>query len=194
MFLGDFDKVAAWSTQGVIGVHRFLKRVHGLMEKADMAVVADAAQTKALHQCIFDVSQRIERMKFNTAVSALMEFSNSLVALEKVPGALLLEFAKLLSPFAPHLAEEMWATLGQKGHVALTAWPKADESLLTQSRMVIAVQVNGKLRHTMEVALDTPEAALLEQALAEPSVVKQLANGTPRKVIYVPGKILNLVG
>jgi leucyl-tRNA synthetase len=192
LFLGDFDKTAAWSEQGVIGVARFLRKVWALTEKSDASAVANDEQLRALHRCIFEVNNRIERMKFNTAVSALMEGVNALSG-TTVPHAVLRDFAIILSPFAPHMAEELWQINGGKGSVTKQAWPKADESLLVASEITVAVQVNGKLRHTLTVPADIAEDELLKLALAETAVTKHLSAPTPKKHIFVKGKLLNLV-
>ena len=196
MFMGEFDKTAPWNDQSLVGVARFLKKIWALAERATPDASPTPAMEKALHQCIHDVTERIERMKFNTAVSALMEFANSLAGDTALPADTVLTIARLLSPFAPHMAEEIWQKLGGYegqggGFVCQQDWPKADPALLAHDRMVIAIQINGKLRATIEVDAAASEDDVAAAAMAETSVAERLEGVTVKKRIYVPGKILS---
>lgn len=191
MFMGEFDKTAPWNDQSLVGVSRFLKKVWALTDRVTADAPISIADEKALHQAIHDVSERVERLKFNTAISALMELVNSLSGDSQLPASLVMTIARLLSPFAPHMAEEIWEKLGGVGLACHQHWPKADPALLAQDKMVIAVQINGKLRATIELAAGASEDDVAAAAMAEASVAERLQGVTVKKRIYVPGKILS---
>ena len=193
MFMGDFDKTAPWSDNSISGVARFLRKIWALVERADKAAAPTEAQNKALHRCIRDVGDRIERMKFNTAVSALMEWSNTLSADETVPASVMQTVARLLSPFAPHQAEEMWEELGGRGFVCQQPWPVFDPALAENDVVTLGVQVNGKLRATITLPKGASQSEAESAALAEDTVQKALGGKPPRKVIVVPDRIVNVV-
>ena len=132
-------------------------------------------------------------MRFNTAISAMMELTNACTKMDKVSRDILEPFSLLLSPYAPHLSEEMWERLGHSGSNSQTAWPVADESLLVQDTVDIGVQVNGKMRGTISVSLETSQDDAMAAALAQDSVKKFTEGVDIKKIIYVPGKILNIV-
>ncbi|OGG86143.1 leucine--tRNA ligase [Candidatus Kaiserbacteria bacterium RIFOXYB1_FULL_46_14] len=190
MFMGPFENTVAWSTNGLVGAQRFIERVNGLSEHVKDGEPAEI--TRLLHKTIKKVRSDIEEFKFNTAVSAMMIFVN---AAEK--GALSQEsyeaFIKLLAPFAPHLTEELWAGCGQTTSVHLETYPEADESLAIDETVTIGVQINGKSRGSITIAPDADEAEAVTMAKAEPSLAKYFAEGEIKKVIYVQGRILNLM-
>lgn len=193
MFMGAFDQAIPWSTNGSIGCRRFLDRVWRLM---DMLVDTDKVRgsVKAeVHACIKKVSEDIERMKFNTAIAAMMSLVNTFYADGQVTRGELLILLQLLNPFAPHMTEEMNALLGGAGSLTRKAWPKWDEKAMQKAEVEIAIQINGKVRGRMMVATDlTPGEA--QKTLPEATEVKELTAGRAiRKVIFVPGRLLNIV-
>ncbi len=201
MFMGPLEQVKPWSMRGVEGVYRFLNRVWRLVvdETTDglLPAVVDAApsrdQLRAIHATIRKVTDDIEGMRFNTAIAAMMEFLNDAQKWEQRPKSVLSLLVLLLSPFAPHIAEELWQRLGHAATLAREPWPKADETLLVQDRAEIPVQVNGKLRGRITVPLAMAQDAVVEAAKSDSAVAPHLAGKTVRKVVYVPGRLVNLV-
>ncbi len=194
MFMGPLEQTKPWSTSGVEGVHRFLNRVWRL---ATEQPVTDGEPTKehlrTLHAAIKKVTEDLDGLRFNTAISAMMEFANAALKWEATPRPVLEAFVLLLAPFAPHLGEELWHRLGHSESLTYARWPEYDEALLKEDEVEIAVQVNGKLRGTITVAADASKEAVLEAARAEENVARYLAEGTVRKEIYVPGRLVNFV-
>ncbi len=198
MFMGPLDMVKPWSTQGLEGVYRFLGRVWRLFCDEDGRLVVnstapDPKLVKVLHRTIKRVTEDTEALKFNTAVSAMMEFVNELTAQDTRPRGLLAPFVLLLAPYAPHLAEELWEKLGHQPTLAYEPWPKHDESLLVESTVTVVVQVNGKLRDRIDVPANMPAAELEKAVLANDRVQAHLAGKQIKKVIVVPGKLVNIV-
>ena len=207
MFIGPYDLDAAWSTGGIGGVYRFLNRCWTLVQEyIDSNKLAKlSGQTKAdllrtQHATIKKVTSDLFDAQFNTAVSALMEYLNSLTKLKAegfdkdLWGKSLSDLCQMLAPFAPHIANEMYCQLnGDDKRLDDIEWPKYDEQYLVTSTIKIAVQVNGKLRGEVEVSVDADKEAIIEQALAQPNVVRFTDGKEIVKQIYVPGKILNLV-
>jgi leucyl-tRNA synthetase len=155
---------------------------------------ADAETQRALHKTIKKVGEDILSMRFNTAISAMMILVKHLGSLATVPRAALRDLALIVAPFAPHLAEEVWERLGaSKGSIAHEPWPAYDPSLVKDDVVEIGVQVNGKVRGTIAIAVDASEAAALDAARGTPNVATHLAGKTVKKVVYVPGKILNVI-
>ncbi len=201
MFMGPLEQVKPWSTRSVDGVHRFLSRAYRLTVDEETGALAatvtddapDADQLRVLHATIKKVGEDVEGLRFNTAISAMMELINAAYKWESFPRAVANPFVLLLAPFAPHLAEELWRVLGHTDTLAYEPWPEYDEAMLVADTVEIAVQVNGKLRGTVSVAPDASKDAMLEAARAEPNVAKHLAEGTLRKEIAVPGRLVNFV-
>ncbi len=206
LFLAPFDKSTPWSSEGLAGVFRFLQRVWTISQKfieSDITTQNTEAEGElmvAMHTAIKKVSRDIEIMGYNTAIAGLMQYTNDLYAIEKNYGfasrdawqAALSTLTQLLAPFAPHITEELWADLGYEGSVHISQWPVHDESYLVQHVMKIAVQVNGKLRGEVEVPHDATQETIEAEAKTHENVASYLS-GDIRKVIYVPGKILNFV-
>ncbi len=192
MFIGPFDQVAMWSDESLMGVYRFVGKVYALFKKvADIPAVK--ADLRAMHKCILEVSERIDQMKFNTAVSSLMIFVNYMSGLEKVPAELYLTLLKLMAPFTPHLAEEMYARLGGEGLIVHAQWPEGNKELAADDVVTLAVQICGKMRGTIEVAKDAPQAEVEKLALSLDNVKRQLEGKEIRKIIVVPNRIVNIV-
>jgi len=203
MFMGPLEATKPWSMRGVEGVFRFLNRVWRLTiddraeEVKTLAEVVDDEPDREtlrwLHRTIQRVTDDLENMSFNTAIAAMMEFTNYLTKLEKRPCAVLKTFMLLLAPFAPHLAEELWSTLGESRTLAYEDWPTYDPAFLKVDAIEVPVQVNGKLRGKVTVTPDLDQAALEKVALADPKVQAALEGKKIKKVIVVPGKLVNLV-
>ncbi|MBW7909597.1 MAG: leucine--tRNA ligase [Kiritimatiellae bacterium] len=200
MFMGPLEAVKPWSMRGVEGVFRFLNRAYRLMCDEETgallpAIGGDATpeQLRALHQMLKKVGDDIEGLRFNTAISAMMEFTNEAQKWTQRPRAVMDAFVLALSPFAPHVAEELWEKLGHANSLAYEPWPNYDPARLVSDTMEIPVQVNGKLRGKIIVPVGTAQEAILAAAQAEASVQAQLSGKSIRKVIYVPGRLLNLV-
>ena len=193
MFLGDFEKAAPWNPSAVKGCKRFLDRIWALGEKRiEGREEISAANEKEVHRCIKKVSEDIENMKFNTAISAMMVLVNRFYESAPSRGDMKALLA-LLSPFAPHMAEELWEVQGFEGIASLSPWPGYDEAKTIDDEVEIAVQVNGKLRGTVTVPMDSEQAAALEAALAEPKVRKFTDGADIVKVIYVKNKLVNII-
>ncbi len=203
MFMGPLEQVKPWSMSGVEGVYRFLKRVWRMMvddrEGNLLPEITDVeptkAQEKALHEAIKKVTEDIEGFRFNTGISALMIFVNEATKWDQRPVSVMNDFLLLLSPYAPHLAEELWEKLGNEPSVAHQPWPAYDESKLVDDSKTYAVQVNGKVRGQINVPMDKAKDKdlVLEMAKSEPGVLKYLEGKELVKEIFVPLKIVNLV-
>jgi leucyl-tRNA synthetase len=228
MFMGPLEMVKPWNTKGVEGVYRFLGRVWRLFvdEKSETEfelaettteasnhaalldlfklspaiqdVQATPAQLKALHACIKKVTEDLDAMRFNTAISAMMVFVNEAMTWETKPVSVLREFLTLLQPFSPHIAEELWSRTNsafslQPSALSYTPWPKFDPALLVESEIEIPVSVNGKMRDVIKVAVDADQVVLEAAARASEKVKPFLEGKTIRKVIIVPKKMVNIV-
>ena len=205
MFIAPYDMDAPWDTRGVPGTYRFLNRVWNLTQEyvaaPETGAANDAEILKATHATIKKVTSDIEDEKFNTAVAAMMELVNTLYKLKEAQPIAKTEawtFAiegllQILAPFAPHITEELWHELGHSDTIHRDHWPKWDESLLVADTMTIIVQVNGKLRAKLELAKDTPAEEIEAAALVDEKVVHFLGDKKPAKVIYIPGRLVNLV-
>lgn len=192
MFIGPFEQVAMWSEESLMGVYRFVGKIYNLFKKVYKTAPTEA-DLRAMHKCILEVSERIDQMKFNTAVSSLMTYVNYLSGLEKIPAELYATLLKLLSPFVPHLAEEMWARMGFNTSVIDAEWPAGDKALAQDNVVTIAVQLCGKMRGTIEMPKDAPEADVKAAALSLENIARQTAGKEIKKIIVVPNRIVNIV-
>lgn len=194
MFMGPLEKVKPWKEDGVKGVYNFLNRAFRFF--ADPVHIVGGAESdetlKILHKTIKKVTHDYDNMRFNTAISSLMIFTNHCYKAGKVTKETAEKFTLLLAPMAPHAAEEIWEILGHMKTLAYETWPKFDEALAKDDLITVAVQVNGKLRATLEVEPSITQEEILVMAKADENVAKNLA-GTIVKEIYVPGKIVNFV-
>ncbi|MBR2952513.1 MAG: leucine--tRNA ligase [Clostridia bacterium] len=192
MFIGDFEKSAPWSAQGIRGCKRFLERFAGLTDLVKGEGVTPVLE-KPMHKMIAKVTSDIDSMKFNTAIAAMMSFINDVYDAGTVTKDELGTFAKVLSPFAPHLAEEVWSVLGNTTLVSLEKWPEFDPAKTVDDTVEIALQVNGKLRGTMMSPKAATKEELLKQAYEQSRIAESVAGKTVVKEIVVPGKIVNIV-
>lgn len=201
MFMGPLEESKPWNTSGIEGVSRFLKKVWrevagydgGLSSKIHQDGPESAETLKALHQSIRKVTDDYENIRFNTAISQLMILVNHLSRCERIHLDTAKALIQMVAPLAPHMAEELWERLGEQPSVCDSGWPEFDASLLIEDKVQIGFLVNGKPRGEGVVAKDASQEAVLEVAKADPKVHAHLEGKTIRKVIYVPGKILNLV-
>ena len=191
MFMGPFEQAIEWNESSLAGPRRFLERIWRLQTKVDRDL-KDSSST-LMHKTIKKVSQDIESMGFNTAVSTLMIFANDLDKREKISSNEYEILLKLLAPFAPHLSEELWHTLGHIDSVHIQNWPQYDPNQLKESEIVIAVQVNGKMRGKFQAASDISESDVTNLAKNLPEIQKWIGDKAVRKQVYVPGKVLNLI-
>ena len=193
MFMGPLRETKVWQTKGVEGCSRFLARTYRLFDSCSDETPSDD-QLRLIHRCIAKVTEETENMRFNTAIAAMMEFTNAATKWERRPKVVLESFTLLLSPYAPHLSEELWERLGNQGSNAYETWPTANKSYLIEDTVTLAVQVNGKMRGKIELGLDSPESDALSVAMQQKNISKFVPDEKAiKKVIYVPGKVLNIV-
>lgn len=205
MFMGPLEQVKPWQMKGVEGVSRFLARVwrvameeqadgtHTVSPKIQDVECEDKELKRVVHETIKKVGEDIEKLSFNTAISQMMICTNAFTNADVVPKAEFIQFLTILNPFAPHLAEELNAQLGGTDLLSEQAWPTYDEAALVQSTVELVVQVNGKLRARLMVDKDADEETVKAQALEDPKVKEQTDGKTIRKIIFIPGKIFNIV-
>ncbi len=203
MFMGPLEATKPWSMAGVDGVFRFLGRVWRLVvdDRADDVVLNSSVQDveptpdqlRLLHKTIKAVTDDLDKLSFNTAISRMMEFTNEMTAADVRPKSILEPFVLLISPLAPHLAEELWELLGHQQTLAYEPWPAYDPALLVENEIEVPVQVNGKLRGKVKVPADAAQPAIEAAAKADATVAANLTGKTVVKTVYVPGRLLNFV-
>jgi leucyl-tRNA synthetase len=203
VFMGPLEKDKPWSTVAIEGTSRFLNRAYRIIFNEDrqggndVVRVTDKAMSsddeKMLHITIKKVTEDIEGLRFNTAISQMMVFVNHFTNQEQTSRVAMKAFTQLLAPFAPHLAEEFWEAIGEKESLSYAAWPTFDPKLVVANTLTIAIQVLGKLRGTVEVAPGTDQATLEAAARAIDGVNRFLEGKEIVKVVYVKDKILNYV-
>lgn len=202
LFMGPIELDASWDSHGIAGIYRFLNRVWVLVQQYDAAEKEftgnDDAIRVAQHKTVRKVTDDIRRLSFNTAIAGLMEFVNDLYKFKidgyskEVWADALGALVQMIEPFAPHMANELWEQLGHEGLVQNAAWPVWDEALTVEDVITIAVQVNGKLRGEIQVGKDTDPEEIKAKALAHENVAR-FVTGEPKKVIYVPGRLVSVV-
>ena len=203
LFMGPLDAQKPWQTKGCEGVHRFLQRVWRLVVDEDNAALnpkltddepeRDSELNRLLHKTIKKVEEDIDGLQMNTAISQMMIFTNAATSAETLPRKIVADFIKVLSPWAPHLAEEAWQRLGNHGLVCQEDWPRHDPALVVDDTINIVVQINGKKRDVLEVAKDTDKGELERLALSSEKISGHLAGSDPKKVIVVPNRLVNIV-
>ncbi|MDC8451024.1 MAG: leucine--tRNA ligase [Nitrospira sp.] len=198
MFMGPLEAMKPWSTRGVEGVTRFLERVwrlivdeQGRLSSAIVSTAPSLDHQRLLHHTIKKVTEDIEALRFNTAISQMMIFTNEMTKAPQRSRSVIEPFVSLLSPFAPHVAEELWSMLGHQPSVTQQPWPVFDSGMTVSERMIIPIQVNGRLRAKLDVAVDTSRDAI--ERLARAEAAEWLQEKEPKKVIYVENKLLNFV-
>jgi leucyl-tRNA synthetase len=198
MFMGPLEAMKPWSTRGVEGITRFLERVwrlmvneEGRLSSAIVSSLPSQDHQRLLHQTIKKVTEDIEQLRFNTAISQMMVFTNEMTKTEQRSRSLIEPFVLLLSPFAPHLAEELWAFLGHQASVSQQPWPVFDPALTVSDRLTIPIQVNGRLRAKIEVGPDAAREVV--ESLARTEAAEWLQGKEPKKVVYVEKKLINFV-
>jgi leucyl-tRNA synthetase len=193
MFMGPLERTKPWQTQGIVGVRNFLDRVHAIGTGRLSEAAADGETQKLMHRTIKKVAGDIEALRLNTAVSQMMIFSNHLNAQSERPRDAVKALLLCLAPFAPHLSEELWQAIGEPPPIARAAFPAWDEALCSDDMVEVPVQVNGKVRGRVVLALTADEAAARVAALEDPDVKRFLGDRAPAKVVYVPGRVLNVI-
>ena len=198
MFLGPLEQAKPWNTAGITGVSGFLKKLWRLYFDDNGSIVTNDEPTadmyKSLHKTIKKVTEDIENFSFNTSVSQFMICVNELATMKCNSRKILEPLAILVSPYAPHIAEELWSQLGHEGSVSTVAFPICEEKYLVESEKEYPVSFNGKMRFTIKLPLDLTVPQIQEIVMADERTIKQLDGRTPNKVIIVPGKVINLVG
>jgi leucyl-tRNA synthetase len=204
MFIGPFDQAIAWNTNGLKGCYRFLDKVCArATEELDGSISIEESNenkkklNKLINKTIKQVTQDTDNLKFNTAMSALMVFINESNGLHlqdlKEEKEIFGKFLTILSPFAPHLAEELWREIGNKNSIFKERWPQYDPKLMKEEKVTFMVQVNGKIRAEMEVAFGISEDKAKELAISDEKVKNWITGKYIKKVIFVPNKLINIV-
>ncbi len=201
MFMGPLESTKPWNMQGVEGVHRFLQRTWRTIIDEDTGGLRAEIKTaepdeetlRLLHKTVKKVTEDIESFGFNTAISAMMIFINHLAKQKVRPMSLIEKFVLILSPFAPHIAEELWEKLGHKESLTNEQWPQFDEKLVQDKQVELAVQVNGKIRDRIVVAADTDEEQIKQMALGCEKVITSMAGKKPKKIIVIKSRLVNIV-
>ena len=197
VFMGPYDQAINWSTEGLEGCYRFLKRVwvlFGNSSKISGQAKTNKEMTQKLHYTIKKVNDDLENMRFNTAVSTMMEFANLWAEKNNVLFKKDVEsFVKILAPFVPHISEELWANLGHKDSVFKERWPKYDEKLIQKETFELVIQVNGKVRSKAEVSTSISKDETKKLAMSNDKIKKWLGSKKPKKIIFVKGRLINIV-
>lgn len=197
MYMGPLDATAPWTMDGMRGMQRFLQRAwrNLVTEERKPALGGELSKDheRLLHQTILRVSQNLEDLRFNTAIAALIEMNNEMTGLDEIPEQLYRDFVLMLAPFAPHLCEEVWEMIGEQGSVSEAPWPEAREELAQVDTIEMPVQVNGKMRAKFTVDADASQEDVQARALEQENVIKHLEGKEPRKIIVVPGRMVNIV-
>ena len=194
MFMGPFGETIAWSTQGVKGVYRFLEKVWRLVSQRIENKKSSPEILRAIHKLNKKIDEDLEATKFNTAIAAFMEFINLCQERKEEAGKEILGYMLiLLYPLAPHISEELWRLLGQKESIALQKWPKYNPKLIKEEIITLVIQINGKVRDKIEVEADISEEKARSLAISREKVKNRIANKEIKKVIFVPGKLINIV-
>ena len=193
MFIGDFGSTAIWSDEGVRGCRKYLERVYNMLDLVEDGEEYSKDLEVSIHQTIKKVSEDYENLKFNTAIASLMSLSNEMRSIGKITKADFRTYLILLNPVAPHLTEELWELAGFDGMLNQTTWPSYDEKKLVLDEFEMPVQINGKMRGKVLMAMEASEEDAISAAKSDSNIFNHLDGKEIRKIIYVPGKILNIV-
>ncbi len=203
MFMGPFDASIAWSTEGLVGPRKFLEKIWKSYQSGYVGVETSENLKKTLHKTIKKVGEDIEEMKYNTAISAMMVLANQIEKTQSLTSDVSAkksistedfgQFLKILSPFAPHMTQELWSQMGNDTFLIEESWPEYDEKYLTDDEITLVVQVNGKVRDKITVSADITEDKAKEKVLESEKVQKHIGDKEIKKIIFVPGKLLSIV-
>ena len=199
MFMGPFSQSVAWSTESIIGSRRFIEKIWRIQQKVTNVGIPQGESptsvtvSKLLNKTIKKVSEDIEEMHFNTAISSMMILATEMEKAESINKEDYKKFLQILAPFVPHVTEELWSLLGEKKLVSLSDWPKPDKNLLQDEEIKIVIQINGKVRAEMMISKEENEDKIKEQAFMNENVLKHIAGGNIKKVIYVKNRLINIV-
>ena len=199
MSMGPLDQSRPWETRDVVGMYRFLQRFWRTAvdeDTGDLVVTDDAPDDETmrlLHKTIDAVNTEMDNLRFNTSIAKMIELNNHVTKLDAAPRSVVESMALMLAPLAPHVCEELWAKLGHDGSLAYEPFPVADPALLVEDTVEYPVQVNGKVRGRVTVSADADNDTVEAAALAEENVARTLDGATPKKVIVVPGRMVNIV-
>lgn len=193
MFMGPFDQVVSWSSDSIIGPRRFLEKVWRLQEKVNKKNKTDKSLISTLHKTIQKISQDIEEMRFNTSISSLMILVNEMDKIDEININDYKIFLQILSPFAPHITEELWRELGEKKSIHISDWPKFDKKKILEEEIKIAVQINGKVRAEIMIEKDEKEEDIKQKAVQNEVVARFVKNADIKKIIYVKNRLINIV-
>jgi len=221
MFLGPFEDTAIWNTESIIGSRRFIEKVwrigYRVISEAKSSLAGSlsprargalplgssacetplqenfASLEKLLHKTIKKVSEDIEAMRFNTAISAMMILATEMEKIEFIDKSNFKKFLQILAPFAPHISEDIWHSLGEKKSITLSSWPKWDEKLIKDDEIKIVIQVNGKVRAEIMTSADEKEEEIKSKALSYEKIQKFIENKQIKKIIYVKNRLVNIV-
>jgi len=193
MFMGPLEKEKVWNSDAVGGCKRFLTRVFDMVQSEKVVSQSSPEADRLIHKLIHKVTEDMKALSFNTAIAKMMEFVNDFTQLPSYPKEALAQFVQLLSPFAPHIAEELWQDLGKKESLSYATYPVANPELLKDAVVTYVVQINGKVRARLDLPVDQTEATLAEMAKSHANVVKFLEGKQVLKVIFVPNKLLSFV-
>lgn len=194
MFMGPFEQMIPWDTKGVVGCRRFVEKIYNLAIKKPLTGKTEESLKKILHKTIKKVTEDIELMKFNTSVSSMMEFTNAWQTSENgLDKKDLSDFLKILSPFAPHLSEELWSIHGFKEMCSAQKWPKFDEKLIEEKNVLLIVQINGKVRDKLEIKAGATQNAVEKIVLQSEKIKILIGTSEVKKIVFVPDKIINIV-
>ncbi len=196
MFMGPLEAVKPWQTNQVAGVVRFQSKLYNVVQSAAESGTSEMSEetTKILHKTMKKVTEDMESMSFNTAISAMMVLTNHLQSLKGgIPREAAEKLSLMVSPFAPHLGEECWSMLGHENSLAYESWVEYDEELCVDNTIKMGVQVNGKVRGEIEIQKDADQEAAMAEAMKQQRVEAQLEGKDIKKIIFVPGRILNIV-
>lgn len=200
MFMGPFEQAVSWNTKGLEGIYRFLQRIQRFYEEVELEECdgsdcshAPEGLPQMVHKTIKKVTEDIDNFRFNTAISQMMIFMNFTTKFNKIPRPAAEIFLKLISPFAPHIAEELWQKIGKEGSIMQSDWPKHIEALTIDNEIELVIQVNGKVRDRLNASKDITKDEALEKAKAQPKIQEYLNGKELVKEIFVPGKLVNFV-
>jgi len=192
MFMGPFDQAISWSNEGVKGCYKFLKKVWSLIKEREPDEESSKEVLKGLNKLIKKIGEDMEEMKFNTAIASFMEFIN-LCSKEKISKEERDKIIILLSPFAPHMSEELWQETGHEKSITLEKWPEYEEKFLKEDLTNLIIQINGKLRDKVDVDSNISKEKAQKLALEREKVKKWTQEKEIKKIIFVPGKLINIV-